>query len=71
MAVNLIQTGEDTGELSQMLDELATICDEAERAVNGAVKLLEPLLIVVMGLIIAGIVAAVMLPIFQSSTAVS
>lgn len=68
LAINLVQTGEDTGELEKMLDELAEIYeDESERAVTGAVKLLEPLLIVVMGLIIAGIVAAVMLPIFQSS----
>lgn len=68
MVLNLIRTGEDTGELPEMLQELAAIYeDEAERAVNGAVKLLEPTLIVVMGLIIAGIVAAVILPIFHSS----
>jgi len=68
LATNLVRTGEDTGELTQMLGELAEIYDdEAERSVNGAVKLLEPGLIVVMGLVIAGIVAAVMLPVFQSS----
>jgi type II secretory pathway component PulF len=44
--------------------------EEAERTVNGAVNLLEPMLIVVKGLIIAGIVAAVMLPIFRSSAMV-
>lgn len=72
LMINLIRTGEETGELPEMLEELASIYDdEAERAVNGAVKLLEPILIVVMGLIIAGIVAAVMLPIFHSSTVVS
>lgn len=70
--VNLVRTGEETGELPEMLDELAEIYDdEAERAVNGAVKLLEPALIVVMAIIIAGIVAAVMLPIFQSSAMVA
>lgn len=72
LVLNLIGTGEDTGELPQMLDELASIYqEEADRAVEGAVKLLEPLLIVFMGLIIAGIVAAVILPIFQANVVAS
>ncbi len=71
LMVNLVKTGEDTGELPQMLSELSAIYeDEAERAVNGAVKLLEPLLIVVMGGAICGIVAAVVLPIFQANAAI-
>ena len=72
MMVNLIHTGEQSGELPEMLQELATIYeDEADRSVQGAVKLLEPMLIMVMGLIIAGIVAAVILPIFRSQAIVS
>jgi type II secretory pathway component PulF len=68
LVLNLISTGEETGELSEMLQELAAIYqDEADRAVEGAVKLLEPLLIVAMGLVIAGIVASVILPIFQAN----
>ncbi len=71
MVISLVQTGEETGDLAEMLGELAAIYEEeAERAVNGSVKLLEPTLIVVMGLVIAGIVAAVILPIFQSSALV-
>ncbi len=71
MMLNLIRTGEDTGELPEMLSELAGIYEEeAERAVNGAVKLLEPLLILVVGAVISGIVAAVMLPIFSASAMV-
>jgi general secretion pathway protein F len=71
LMVNLIRTGEETGELPEMLSELAAIYeDEAERAVSGAVKLLEPILIVVMGAVIAGIVAAVMLPVFQANVMV-
>ena len=67
LMVNLIKTGEDTGELPAMLTELASIYeDEAERAVGVAVRLLEPLLIVTMGGVISAIVAAVMLPIFQT-----
>ena len=71
MMLNLIRTGEDTGELPQMLGELAGIYeDQAERAVTGAVKLLEPLLILVVGAVICGIVAAIMLPIFEASAMV-
>lgn len=68
LVINLIRTGEETGELPEMLDELSDIYeDEAERAVTGAVKLLEPILICVMGGVIAGIVAAVILPIFRTN----
>jgi len=52
--------------------ELAEIYeDEAERAITSAVKLIEPLLIVIVGGIVGGIVAAVMLPIFEANTMVS
>jgi general secretion pathway protein F len=72
MVVNLVRTGEETGELPAMLTELAAIYeDEAERTVNGAAKLLEPALILVMGLVIAGIVSAVVLPIFRANTLVA
>ena len=63
--VNLLRTGEETGELPEMLEEVALIYDdETERAVAAALKLLEPMLILIMGGLIAGIVAAVILPVF-------
>ena len=66
MMVNMIRTGEDSGQLPEMLTELAEIYeDEADRAVKGAVKLLEPALVLIMGAAVAGIVAAVILPVFQ------
>lgn len=66
LALNLVRTGEETGELPEMLGELSEIYeDEAERAVTAAVKLLEPVLICGMGVLIAGIIAAVILPIFR------
>lgn len=70
--INLMRTGEDSGELPEMLKELAAIYEEeAERAIGGTVKLLEPVLIVVMGGVIAGIVAAVILPIFRANVMVT
>lgn len=72
MMVSLIRTGEETSELPEMLSELASIYEEeAERAISGTVKLLEPLLIVVMGTIIAGIVSAIILPIFRANVMIS
>lgn len=72
LMINMVRTGEDTGELPEMLSELSTIYEEeADRAVNGAVKLLEPLLIVIMGGAIALIVAAVILPLFRANAIVA
>src|SRR5690606_25556052 len=71
MMINLVRTGEDTGELTAMLEEAAQIYEEeASRMVGNTVRLLEPIMIVFMGAIIAGIVAAVVLPIFQSTSAI-
>lgn len=69
MLINLVHTGEETGELPAMLGELAELYEEeTERSVNGAVKLIEPVLIVVIGGVVAGIVAAIMLPVFEVNT---
>ena len=68
MMVNLIRTGEQTGELPEMLQELTEIYEEeSERAVTAIVKLLEPVLVLFMGGVISGIVAAVILPIFNAN----
>lgn len=72
LMISLIRTGEETGRLGEMLLELADIYeDEAERAVTAGTKLIEPVLIVIVGGIVAAILAAVMLPIFEANTMVS
>jgi type II secretory pathway component PulF len=72
LMVNLIRTGEETGQLPEMLSQLADIYEEeAERTVTAVVRLLEPALIIVLGAVIATIVAAVMLPVFRASSMVS
>ena len=64
--VHLVASGEATGELSQMLDRAAqSQTSEVERKTMWLTSLLEPALILVMGLIVLLIVLAVMLPIIE------
>ena len=54
-----------------MLDSIAaTLEDEAEQATKRMVTLLEPVLIILMALIVGFIMIAVMLPIYQSYSAI-
>ncbi len=65
MVVQMINVGEQTGALDQMLTKIAEFYeDEVDTAVAGLVKLLEPLMIVVLGAIIGTIVAAMYLPLY-------
>ena len=65
MVVQMINVGEQTGALDQMLSKIADFYeDEVDVAVAGMVKLLEPLMIVVLGGIIGLIVAAMYLPLY-------
>lgn len=62
--IQLIQSGESTGRLSDMLDKAAqTESDELERKVIIFTSLLEPLLILIMGGVVMMIVLAVLMPI--------
>ena len=69
MTVHLISSGEASGELDNMLDRAATNQERELDSLMGAlVGLLGPLLIVVMGLFVMGIVFAMLMPIFQMNT---
>jgi general secretion pathway protein F len=64
LAIELIRVGEETGALAQMLLKLADIYDaEVQSTVKRAIALLEPALILGMGLIIAFIIVSVLLAI--------
>ncbi len=68
---SVIRVGEESGDLSKMLDSIADSFDyESETAVNRLISYLEPLLIVVMAVIIGFIMVAVMLPIYDSYSAI-
>ena len=66
-----VAVGEETGKIAVIGHNLlATISEtldyEAEMATKRLVTLLEPVMIVVMGLVVGGVVAAVIVPIYQS-----
>ncbi|MEZ5332292.1 MAG: type II secretion system F family protein [Thermoanaerobaculia bacterium] len=66
MVVQMIHVGEQTGALDTMLSKIADFYeDEVDTAVQGLVKLLEPIMIVFLGVIIGTIVAAMYLPLYQ------
>jgi general secretion pathway protein F len=66
MTIHLISSGESSGELESMLERAAISQErELDGLLGAMVGLLGPLLIVVMGLFVMGIVFAMLLPIFQ------
>jgi type IV pilus assembly protein PilC len=65
MVVQMIGVGEQTGALDAMLSKIADFYeDEVDVAVQGLVKLMEPVMIFILGVIIGGIVIAMYLPMF-------
>ena len=67
IVVNMIDVGEETGELDTMLNKIADNYDEeVETAVESLVSLLEPIMIVILGGIIGFIVIALFLPLDHS-----
>ena len=69
MVIHMISVGESTGALDQMLSKIADFYDdEVDTAVGTLMSLLEPVMIVVLGVIIGGLVVAMYLPIFRIVT---
>jgi type IV pilus assembly protein PilC len=69
MVVHMISVGENTGALDAMLNKLADFYDdEVDAAVGALTSLLEPMMIVFLGVSVGGIVIAMYLPIFKMVT---
>ncbi len=70
MVVGMIRVGEDTGKLPQVLEQIATYYGQkVEIALQRVMNLVEPTIIVLMGVVIGTIMAAIYLPMFQLSSA--
>ena len=66
VAVKMAEVGESTGALQEMLNSLADFYDEeVDAAVGGLLSLLEPVMIVFLGVVVGGMVVAMYLPIFD------
>jgi len=71
MVIQMISVGESTGALDSMLSKIADFFDdEVDIAVSNLTSLLEPLLMVFLGVVIGGVVISMYLPIFQMASAV-
>jgi general secretion pathway protein F len=66
LSVQMIRVGEQTGELEQMLEKVADFFDgESEARIGRLVSIVEPCLILAMGLIVGFVVLSICLPIFD------
>src|SRR5215468_4799296 len=72
VAVKMVEVGESTGALQEMLNSLAEFYDEEiETEVARFITLIEPLILVIMGAVIALVVLALYMPLFELSSVVS
>jgi len=66
MVISMIAVGEQTGGLDEMLSKIADFYDEeVDAAVSGMLALMEPVMIVFLGVVVGGMVIAMYLPIFD------
>ena len=71
MVISMIAVGESTGGLDEMLAKIADFYDEeVDAAVSALLSLLEPVMIVFLGVVVGGMVVAMYLPIFDMINAV-
>jgi type IV pilus assembly protein PilC len=71
MVCQMISVGEATGALDVMLNKVADFYDEeVDQAVENMTSMMEPIIIVVLGVVIGGLVIAMYMPIFSMASAV-
>jgi type IV pilus assembly protein PilC len=71
VAVKMVEVGESTGALQEMLNSLADFYDEdIETEIARFITLIEPVILVIMGIVIAAVVLALYMPLFELSTVV-
>ncbi|POF54479.1 type II secretion system F family protein, partial [Vibrio vulnificus] len=66
LVLQMVMIGEESGQMDDMLNKIATIYEfEVDNTVDNLGKILEPLIIVFLGVVVGGLVAAMYLPIFN------
>jgi type IV pilus assembly protein PilC len=72
MIIRMMRAGEQTGNIDNMLERIANFLDEEiENTLSGLMSLIEPMLIVVLGVIIGSMVVCMFLPIFNLANIVN
>ena len=72
VAIKMVEVGESTGALQEMLNSLAEFYDEEiETEVARFITLIEPLILVIMGIVIAMVVLALYMPLFELGSVIS
>jgi len=72
MVISMIAVGEQTGGLDEMLSKIADFYDdEVDASVGTLLAMLEPIMIVFLGVVVGGMIVAMYLPIFDIMNAVS
>ena len=71
MVGHMVAVGEETGQLDEMLSKVADFYEaEVDNAVDAMSSLLEPLIMVILGVLVGGLVIAMYLPIFKLGSVV-
>ena len=71
VALKMVEVGEQTGALQEMLNSLSDFFDEEiETSLDRFVTLVEPILLIIMGIVIAGLLLALYMPLFNLSNAI-
>ena len=66
MVISMVDVGEETGQLPDMLLKIADVYDdEVDNAVGAMTSMLEPIMIVFLAVVVGGIVFAMFLPLLQ------
>jgi len=72
MIIRMLSAGEQTGNIDNMLERVSNFLDEEiETTLSGLMALLEPMLIVFLGVVIGGMVICMFLPIFNLANIVN
>lgn len=66
MVVQMLKVGEESGNIEDMLNKISAYYDlEVENAIEGSISLIEPVMIIILAVIVGGIVASIILPLFS------